>query len=200
MPVNYSSYYINTTLPNNCNHSFTQFGYYDGYSYSSPADDLLYQIRKTLFTTSVLVGAYPYSYNSTQNVADIRLWESVTVYSMAWKYWGATVLVTICVLLFILPTYYGFWTLKRKTTLSPFETARAFHAPVLADAPVHLDTRDLLKKVGSTHLHNHTGAQQATGLWKGLDSTFSLCYESCRWTIGSVSRRLAGDPKARRIM
>jgi hypothetical protein len=66
---------------------------------------------------------------------------------------GAHVALTYLVLLFILPTYYGFWTLARKTTLSPFETARAFHAPILHDQPRELDTPALLKTVGLKNLH-----------------------------------------------
>jgi hypothetical protein len=163
-PANYSSYYIDTTLPNNCNHSFNQFGYYyytfndsyNSYSYSTPADDLLYQIRNTLFSISILVATD--LTDASQTATDLIFQESATLYSIAWRYWGGTVLVTICILLFILPTYYGFWTLARKTTLSPFETARAFNAPALAGAPVDLDTRDLLKTFGPKYLHNYAGA------------------------------------------
>ncbi len=72
---------------------------------------------------------------------------------MVWRYWFASITVTLAIILFIIPMYYGFWTLGRQTTLSPFETARAFHAPVLDAAPHHLDTKDLLKEVGSTRVH-----------------------------------------------
>jgi len=41
----------------------------------------------------------------------------------------------------------------RKTTRGPFEKARAFHAPILQDAPKHLDTKKLLKEVGAKNLH-----------------------------------------------
>lgn len=66
--------------------------------------------------------------------------------------------MTFSIILFILPTFYEFWTLARQTTLSPLETARAFQAPVLREAPVHLDTKQLLKEVGGSNLHTDLSA------------------------------------------
>jgi hypothetical protein len=83
------------------------------------------------------------------------------VYDVVWKWWGGSVAVTIGIILFILPTFCGFWTLARTTTLSPFETARAFHAPVLHDAPQHLDTPALLKEVGQKNLHTDLEVRKA---------------------------------------
>jgi len=45
--------------------------------------------------------------------------------------YGAIASMVICVA-FVLPTYYGFWQLKRKATLGPIELANAFHAPLPA--------------------------------------------------------------------
>lgn len=89
-----------------------------------------------------------------QTVTKITDYRSKNVYQVMWKYWGASCAITLCIVLFILPTFYGFWTLARKTTLSPFETARAFNAPIMSDAPVHLDTPALLKEVGNTKVRD----------------------------------------------
>ena len=42
--------------------------------------------------------------------------------------------------------------MARKTTLSPFETARAFQTPILHDQPTDLATLALLKTVGKKNL------------------------------------------------
>lgn len=48
---------------------------------------------------------------------------------------GALASTLICVV-FVLPSYWGFWELDRKVSLNPIETAQAFGAPTLADARI----------------------------------------------------------------
>ena len=75
-------------------------------------------------------------------------------YHVLLRCWGASVAVSINVILFILPTLYDLWALARKTSLSPFETARAFYAPVLQDSPTHLDSKAMSKEVGAKRAHS----------------------------------------------
>jgi hypothetical protein len=141
-------------LANTCNQSFTSFGYYD-----NPSDFMLDAIRTTLFYTSIYASdldAFASPINS-QTLPDVPDFVGINEYHVLWAYWGASVAVTLSIMIFILPTFYGFWTLARKTTLSPFETARAFHAPILQDAPKDLDTKKLLKEVGAKNLHTDSG-------------------------------------------
>ncbi|CZR69409.1 uncharacterized protein PAC_19309 [Phialocephala subalpina] len=156
----YASYNDDGTpvaLPNKCNTSFSLFGGY----YFDPTDFMLDSIRTTLFYTSI--HAADQDQVSVQEIS--RSVENVGVneYHVLWRFWGASVAVTLSIVLFILPTYYGFWTLARKTTLSPFETARAFHAPVLKDAANDLDTPALLREVGGKKLHIDFAAGSSAG-------------------------------------
>lgn len=154
-------------VSDNCDITLDYFGR-DGYG--SPSDDLLSQIKTTLYYTSIWAtqntssiwpaGEFP----EPQKVLSDFTLTDVVRYRVIWYWWGASVCVTLLVVLFILPTFYGFWTLARKTTLSPFETARAFHAPILHDQPTHLDTPALLKTVGGKNLHSDLGATSAG--WK----------------------------------
>lgn len=162
-------FYAKQILPdsnpeNFCNLTFFKFG-----NYKTPVDFLLTEIRSTLFFTSVWAGEKwegetdhifteirkgwqppdPYPQTIAKSFEEIGRNE----YKVVWYWWGAHVAVTLLVILFILPTFYGFWTLARKTTLSPFETARAFQAPILCDQPTYLTTPDLLKAVGQRNLH-----------------------------------------------
>jgi len=141
-------------LPNVCNQSFTYFGYFD-----NPSDFMLDAIRTTLFYTSIYASDLDSvaTTNNSQVLPGVPDLVGVNEYHVLWAYWGASVAVTLSIVLFILPTFYGFWTLARKTTLSPFETARAFHAPILQDAPRDLDTKMLLKSVGAKNLHTEMG-------------------------------------------
>jgi hypothetical protein len=141
-------------LANTCNQSFNQFGYY-----TNPTDFMLDAIRATLFYTSIYASDQEYDATPTnhQVLPDVADYVGNNEYTVLWVYWGASVAVTLSIVLFIMPTFYGFWTLARQTTLSPFETARAFHAPILQDAPRELDTKKLLKEVGSKNLQRDLG-------------------------------------------
>jgi hypothetical protein len=150
------------TLDYRCELSLTYFGNGPNVTlWDSPASDILEQIRNTLFYTSI--------YAMEQN-NDTTVWinedrpaaqvetkvldqRKISQYKVLWRWYFASLALTLGIVLFILPTFYGFWTLARKATLSPFETARAFHAPILHDQPTDLDTPTLLKTVGQKNLH-----------------------------------------------
>ena len=74
-------------------------------------------------------------------------------YRVVWAWYFGSMAVTIVVSLFILPTFWGYWRLERKTTMSPFETARAFHAPVLYQEDSTVRSEDLIKRLGDVQIH-----------------------------------------------
>jgi hypothetical protein len=51
------------------------------------------------------------------------------------------------------PIFWSFWLLGRKTNMSPFQTARAFHAPVVGEAPLITETPILLREAGLQRVH-----------------------------------------------
>jgi hypothetical protein len=65
--------------------------------------------------------------------------------------------VTLVVAFAITPLFWGYWLLPRKTTLSPFETARAFHAPILYQEDSTIRSADLIQKVGDIRIHQDLG-------------------------------------------
>lgn len=132
--------------PDRCNTSFTSF-----FGYSKINDFMLATIRDTLFYSSIYQASL--SQTSIQTLTQSPDVISTNEYQILWRYWFGSLAVTLAIILFILPTFYGFWTLARKTTLSPLETARAFHAPVLREAPRHLDMNGVLKEVGKNNIH-----------------------------------------------
>lgn len=148
-------------LPNACNSTFYGFGETGS---DSPIEDLLTEIRATLFYSSVLMAdTYfdnfaPVTNNGTdksmvQNSTNPDNFKLVNIYVVRWRYWAASLVVTLVVVILILPLYWGFWTLAHKASLSPLETARAFHAPVLSDLPGEMDTKTLIEHAGDRNLH-----------------------------------------------
>lgn len=65
--------------------------------------------------------------------------DQVTVYSSDLSYFAGAAAIELFTISIILYTFYGFWRLGRNTSLSPLETAKAFDAPLLADAPTNLN-------------------------------------------------------------
>jgi hypothetical protein len=74
-------------------------------------------------------------------------------YKIVWPWYFGAMTVTLVVSMMILPTFWGYWRLERKTTMSPFETARAFHAPVLYQKDSRIVSDELIKRVGDVHIH-----------------------------------------------
>ena len=126
------------TLQYRCNISFLYFGEKiaaEVTAYSAPSDDLQDQIRNTLFYTSIWsMEDNPYILvwdSEVENQPDAQISYGdieqlkISKYHVIWPWYFGSLAITLSIVLFILPTFYGFWTLARKTTLSPFETARA---------------------------------------------------------------------------
>ena len=106
------------------------------------------------------IGGYPFSTafgvddvsNDTPHPVALHRYER-NEYKVIWPWYFGAMTVTLLVSLFILPTFWGYWRLERKTTMSPFETARAFHAPVLYQEDSTVKSVDLIKRVGTMQIH-----------------------------------------------
>lgn len=61
--------------------------------------------------------------------------------------------MTVSIVLMIIPLFWGFWTLDRRATLSPFETAAAFNARPLDGVDMKKGANVLLKEIGERPAH-----------------------------------------------
>jgi hypothetical protein len=94
------------------------------------------------------------AYDSTQYSFSIHYHTNFTFMA------GALVSTFICVL-FVLPTYWGFWQLGRKLALSPLEIAAAFRSP-LVDSGKDID--GILQEAGKTQVRfGHIVSGEAAG-------------------------------------
>jgi hypothetical protein len=154
------------SLDYRCNISFNYFG--RNGLYQTPYADVLDQFQHWLFYISI----WAMEPNTTlwtteqkpnpQIVYHDRDAVHVTIYRTNWSWYYGSVAITIGIVLLILPTFYGFWKLAGETSLSPFETARAFQTPILQDQPADLATPDLLKTVGQKNFRTELTSPPST--------------------------------------
>jgi hypothetical protein len=130
----------------------TLFGYQDDRGRIAVEDQLKDRLRNIMFLSSVM-----------QNSLDLDVWfqQNVTVnrtvdvanYKIIYGYWAGSLAVTTTVILMIIPTFWGFWLLSGKFTLSPVDTATALEAPLVRSENRVDDSKARLKEIGSRPLH-----------------------------------------------
>jgi hypothetical protein len=77
----------------------------------------------------------------------------VVKYKMHYRYWVASLAVTSTIIAMITPTFYGFWLLRGRPTLSPVDTATALDAPIVQTDHEVADQRLRLKEIGQRPLY-----------------------------------------------
>ena len=74
------------------------------------------------------------------------------VYTSDLRWWAAAAVAQLATAIVIFPMFWGWWTLGRKVTLSPFGIALAFDAPILADVHSAAGVRGVVDKHGGMKL------------------------------------------------
>lgn len=151
---------------------------------ADPSEVILEQIRQAMFLASVYQGSTFYSaayapvqwkdydangdttgdwwvpnldVNGTHYVQNVEAQQIrvLPTYGVRYYLWGASLALTYAIILVVLPTFWGYWILKRKPTMSPVDMARAFSAPVVTAEDQHqMQVDALLRQVGRTPIHN----------------------------------------------
>jgi hypothetical protein len=114
-------------------------------------------IRNFMFHLSYEYALQNY-YPSKYAQLTAQAFETQNLYQITWWHWGASLGVTLLIVVCVTPTFWGFWALSRVPTMSPLETARAFDAPVLADQKPEMATEELLRVVHARTLHDVVGS------------------------------------------
>ncbi|KAK2789929.1 hypothetical protein FQN53_000982 [Emmonsiellopsis sp. PD_33] len=125
------------------------------FTFDDPADDMKRNIHELMFRTALAaVSASGNEDNRAKMNKTIVVEQTNTelVFQSRYEYLGGALAVMLAALLTISVTYYGWWQLGRKMSLSPIEMARAFNAPLLRGTPSNAKIRDLLAEVGKTRV------------------------------------------------
>jgi hypothetical protein len=125
-------------------------------------DVVLEAIRKVIFLAAVEEGAYNDNLGGKYYQRPMAQQSGpVHRYKVRYRFWAATLVITFVIIVFISPTFYGWWVLHEKVTMSPFETARVFNNSVV-DGTLNHDTPYLLKKMRSKNVHDDLVHSQVT--------------------------------------
>ncbi|EXJ65217.1 hypothetical protein A1O7_01558 [Cladophialophora yegresii CBS 114405] len=123
----------------------------DGHIYLE--DQLKDRLRHLMFLSSVMQNNYDPNVDSEslQNVTAQRT-TNVAQYKILYRYWAGSLAVTVTIICMIIPTFWGFWLLSGKLTLSPVDTATALEAPVVLSENGMRNSKSRLKEIGSRPL------------------------------------------------
>lgn len=116
-------------------------------------EDLLYSASGEPGWNKILQEAMP---ESLMKIEQCDQSQNILRYKVKWAYWAASVTITICIIVGLMPLFYGFWRLDRRATLSPFETAAAFRAPALEGTDLRKGAEYVLQDMGKRSVHDQS--------------------------------------------
>lgn len=142
------------------------------FRFADPTEIIVGRLRQAMFLASVYTGSQVFNdiwgttfdytrqrvvlpYPRAHYAQKVEATQSTPIvrYAIRLYLWGVSLAITAIVIIAILPTFYGFWKLPRYPGLSPLDIARAFKAPILAQADPDIATHHLLRHVGGRNLH-----------------------------------------------
>ncbi|KIW72176.1 hypothetical protein PV04_00393 [Phialophora macrospora] len=115
-------------------------------------DQIKDRLRNTMFLSGVMVNSFALVDWFTQNVTVNRT-ADVAIYKIIYGYWAGSLAVTVTVIFMVIPTFWGFWLLSGKLTMSPIDTATVLEAPLVRSENCINDSKARLKEIGSRPLH-----------------------------------------------
>lgn len=123
--------------------------------WSDPTDDILNAFRELSFRAS-LYAAADNELNQTESRSNQTVQytghTSRTIYSTQWSFMAAGLTVSVVAVLGVLPLFHGFWELGRDVSMSPLEIAKAFDAPLLANAGSNCEAREIARQAGNKQI------------------------------------------------
>ncbi|KAI5810907.1 hypothetical protein DFH27DRAFT_530195 [Peziza echinospora] len=124
-------------------------------TWEDPTAEILEFIDRLMFVTAVHATLYKHADELPEATVLASVVEYGPVYNIEWKFVIAGLIIPLIAILFVLPTYFGYWKLERKYTGSPMEVAEAFdqrgdffEAATGEDEEGHGDITDTLEKAG----------------------------------------------------
>jgi hypothetical protein len=135
------------------------------WKWSSPTDYLLKATVEFMFLTALEAG----SKKKATQVFDVMRTQPWLVFRTDYAYLAGALVAILIPLIGVIFLLWGWWELGRSVSLSPFETAKAFRAPLI-DGVGESDASGILDRIGDTKVKydgeyiNNTELQTAGGL------------------------------------
>ena len=166
-------------------------------SFYDPLDYIIGQINQLTFLTSLNQTSFPPNWqpnktNSTtitvlngmketayiQPLTTLQIADAIH-YQTHWLFMALAVASMVICALCVLPSFYGYWEVRREATLGPLEVADAFGAPVLEHQGNYGKTKDLLEDVGKKRVQY--------GVVSSPPNSPTLNRASQRWSMMEVN-------------
>ena len=104
----------------------------------------------------------------TQNVTALQTLR-VNVFVSDLRWWAGAALLEVLAAFAILPIFWGYWRLGLRVTMSPFEIAKAFEAPLLRSATSGSGSRGIERAMGDVQVRFGTADQRYDRYGPGED-------------------------------
>jgi hypothetical protein len=116
-------------------------------SVTDPTANLIANARELMFRTAVAAA----NSSNIQNVLALDE-ASIAIYESHFLYLALASVVTILAIILVIPTFFGYWNLGRKVSMSPIEIAKAFNAPLLRNGDLNAEVKQLIEEWGDTEV------------------------------------------------
>lgn len=123
--------------------STVDLGYSCNLTFSDPTDNLVANARELMFRTAVAAA----NSSNLQSVPAVQV-ATVAVYQSHYLYLALASGFTLLAILFVIPTFFGYWHLGRSVSMSPIEIAKAFNAPLLRQLDSNAEAGQLIQSLG----------------------------------------------------
>lgn len=123
--------------------STADLGYSCNLTFNDPTDNLLINARELMFRTAVAAA----NSSNVQSVPAVQV-ATIAVYQSHYLYLTLTSNFTLLAIIFVIPTFFGYWHLGRNVSMSPIEIAKAFNAPLLRELDSNAEAENLVRSLG----------------------------------------------------
>jgi hypothetical protein len=145
-----------------------------GVYFTDPLEDFLQGSRELMFRAAVA------SSNSSTPVQHVQASGSglYTAYHTDKVFLALATLVSLLAIIAVFLTFFGFWKIGRVVSMSPLETAKAFHAPILREGDSNASVKQLVAEVGKKPVRYGIMGGPSTGAISPTPDSGSLYRDS----------------------
>ncbi len=127
-------------------------------NFYDPTPSVISKFNQLMFRGAIMAATQPQTAHLLDSDVSINQTvqgqESITqnVFSSDLRWYVGAAVLELVTVVFVLPMFWGWWTLGKNLTLSPFDVALAFDSPLLDDINSGASARGVVERIGSTRL------------------------------------------------